>query len=778
MQTSRLARTFQASILSLSATASLMAAVAEEAPFPGLLTIPVALAAYIFCERQGRLRLPPLVANALSAVPVAATLAEYLQGAVEMRVLAVVHLLIYLSWITMFFYRPPRHYWWQCGLGLIQVALSAAITGSGWFGLLLVVYLLLAVWTLSLFTLYLGELRYLGAPVQRVAGGSQVRNAIHFEVREGWPLARFTGNWLGLTSCGLLLGAALFMFVPRVWPEGTSTVRTGLEENITGFSEEVRLGEIGEILENSHRVLQVRIFDNDTNERLDMPTFLALTGQAEPLFRGMVLDTYFDGRWSGPPHLRLRHLPFRIGPKMIRQEYTLEPIGSRTLFAMRPIIAGKMRPPEDNPPPEAETPRRRSAVRRLLSNADSRALSSETTTTPGIQEYYVYSPRPAAGADPVEATEGDFPLLSPMELMRYVLVNREGLTQLFLLASEIPQPATLARFPGSPQRKVAAALMEHLRDSGKYTYSLKAQVLNSRIDPIEDFLFNRREGHCEYFSSALALMLRCNGIPSRVVTGFKGGRYNELSGSFDVQQRHAHSWVEAALDGRWVTLDPTPPSRQRSVEQFDRTPDTWQNVRTLSSSFWSNYVLRLDGNLQQEWFYDPLQKKIGSSLQSLRAQRGAAAGWGRRFLNFATSPADWLSWTGLQAGLILTTFIVLLVQLLRRWPTVWKKLLALCGREAERARPVVDFYEDFRRWADSCGWRRQPGQTQRDFIEQVKTECTRRGLPVAPELFTQLAHLFYQERFGSCRLSEESRRRLQDLIRELAVPGRSRKTAF
>ena len=62
---------------------------------------------------------------------------------------------------------------------------------------------------------------------------------------------------------------------------------------------------------------------------------------------------------------------------------------------------------------------------------------------------------------------------------------------------------------------------------------------------MEDFLVNRKKGHCEYFASALALLLRSIDIPARIVNGFKGGDWNELTQSMNVRQKHAHSWVEA-----------------------------------------------------------------------------------------------------------------------------------------------------------------------------------------------------------------------------------------
>ena len=74
--------------------------------------------------------------------------------------------------------------------------------------------------------------------------------------------------------------------------------------------------------------------------------------------------------------------------------------------------------------------------------------------------------------------------------------------------------------------------------------------IDPNLDPVEDFLVNRKEGHCEYFASALALLLRSIDIPARMVNGFKGGDWNELTQTMNVRQKHAHSWVEAYVGRR------------------------------------------------------------------------------------------------------------------------------------------------------------------------------------------------------------------------------------
>ena len=78
-------------------------------------------------------------------------------------------------------------------------------------------------------------------------------------------------------------------------------------------------------------------------------------------------------------------------------------------------------------------------------------------------------------------------------------------------------------------------------------------------DPLADFLFVRKQGHCEYFASSMAIMLRTLGIPSRVVNGFRTSEFNDVTGNYVVRASSAHSWVEAYFPGQgWVSFDPTP----------------------------------------------------------------------------------------------------------------------------------------------------------------------------------------------------------------------------
>ncbi len=121
--------------------------------------------------------------------------------------------------------------------------------------------------------------------------------------------------------------------------------------------------------------------------------------------------------------------------------------------------------------------------------------------------------------------------------------------------AELRSMARTAAGAGSTKEQLLR-LQKHLRES--YAYSL--ETANPRdLDPMENFLFHEKRGHCEFFATAGALMARALGIPSRVAYGWAGGTWYEDSGLFVFRANEAHAWTELWLESHgWVTMDPTP----------------------------------------------------------------------------------------------------------------------------------------------------------------------------------------------------------------------------
>jgi transglutaminase-like putative cysteine protease len=118
-------------------------------------------------------------------------------------------------------------------------------------------------------------------------------------------------------------------------------------------------------------------------------------------------------------------------------------------------------------------------------------------------------------------------------------------------------------------------------------------------NPLDHFLFESRRGHCEFYSTAMAVLLRHVGVPTRNVTGFGGGSYNKFGRFYSVRQGDAHSWVEVFVDDvGWVTFDPTPPADALPRSQI---VGAWAYVRDLleaTSQRWDRHVVNYDLNQQ------------------------------------------------------------------------------------------------------------------------------------------------------------------------------------
>jgi hypothetical protein len=125
--------------------------------------------------------------------------------------------------------------------------------------------------------------------------------------------------------------------------------------------------------------------------------------------------------------------------------------------------------------------------------------------------------------------------------------------------------------PRSQRYDAVIALAKHLQ--ADYRYTLATPPAPAGVDPVDYFLFNARYGYCEMFATAAALMLRSQGIPTRLVTGYDPGQYDPTLDQATVRESDAHAWIEVFFPGHgWVPVDPTPTFSALAATQF---PDRW-----------------------------------------------------------------------------------------------------------------------------------------------------------------------------------------------------------
>jgi hypothetical protein len=269
----------------------------------------------------------------------------------------------------------------------------------------------------------------------------------------------------------------------------------------------------------------------------------------------------------------------------------------------------------------------------------------------------------------------------------------------------------------------------------KYTLDLKR---DEKLEPLEDFLFVERAGHCEYFASALAVMLRTVGVPTRSVNGFYGGEWNPYGKYLAIRQGDAHSWVEVWLDGiGWVTFDPTPPGAAHPP-----SASRWNKLRQLMDNMelaWFKYVIEYDLGKQTEI--------VGSVRRwaSLAAKRDAIDAAVRRH------------GAGLGGALAIVAGLWLLMRSLRKR-----------GRRAgvpRRGAEALQAFERALKAIERRGFPRRGGETGRELAARVSVADDPAGQP-----FSELVELYYAARFGRVPVAQADLERLAQAV--LRAPPR------
>ena len=285
-------------------------------------------------------------------------------------------------------------------------------------------------------------------------------------------------------------------------------------------------------------------------------------------------------------------------------------------------------------------------------------------------------------------------------------------------------------------------LLEHLRDADQYRYSLETPRLGERV-PLDVFLFEAKRGHCEYFATALAIQLRTLGIPARNVAGFLGGRFNPYGGYYALSQGDAHSWVEAWLPGRgWITLDPTPPSRD--TIGIDEGPlGELREMMDALRTRWAEHIVGYD-----------LQRQVGLFRGIRRWFRGSGASE-----RAAPEPGASLEPAG-APGWAWALFVVIGIGALAVW---------LRRRRRSKVEPegAVLLYRALELALAKAGHPRPPARTPLEHVAHLERE----GFS-AIELVRDITERYLSARYGGTPLEPGELERLRARVKTLARPKR------
>jgi transglutaminase-like putative cysteine protease len=461
---------------------------------------------------------------------------------------ATIHLALFGVIVRMFSLRRERDYILLAVLAFLMVLVSAVLTVGSIFLFCFAIFMLMAVATFVLL-----EMRRSGQAAaiqsQNLSDARENRNFAYW-------LARVAPALLAM----ILAGAAfLFFLLPRrsVGYFGGYAFGTNFS---SGFSDHVQLGQIGQIQQSNAVVMHVQI-DGDRTGRYDMR------------WRGVALAD-FDGRtWSKPreqaplqkwadnsfiiPRLDRGFRKVSSGPRTIHYRVLMEPIGTNVFFLA----------------PWAES---LSGTYQALS-IDSGGAVYNFDMRRSVSRYEADSDVSRPSAAELRSAGESYPAWMRLRYLQLPAVD----PRVPALARQITASAA------SPYDK-AAAIEAYLRSRYGYTLQLPRTAPD---DPIANFLFERKQGHCEYFASSMTVMLRTLGIPSRVVNGFRSDEFNDLTGNYIVRAKDAHAWVEAFFPGYgWQTFDPTPAGGAG-------VPQGWGRINVYLdavASFWREWIVSYD----------------------------------------------------------------------------------------------------------------------------------------------------------------------------------------
>jgi transglutaminase-like putative cysteine protease len=659
-----LERALQITVAVMSGLGSLLLGMAEENNLLlAMIAIFVAAASVYVTDMKGWIRLSKTAGDIGGVAALLFAFVQYWRATSDAGLLALVNFVVYVQFDLQLKEKRTGIYWLLILLSLMQVAVATALDVRLMFGILLALYMLVAICALTLFYLYRESLRS-----QADAASSVADQAAAARTHARWPLhaqaTHFAGSlppqqrdelvglplvWLVLRCClvAILVTSFVFYAFPRSSEMQWQSNNAQQARREVGFSSEVTLGEQGDVSESTEEVMQVWLTHRDTGRVYELDDL--------PLFRGVVLSNYENKRWSAArvasplSQLEDRRLP--TSKPLVMERFRVQPVTDEVLFSIYPSYAT-----------DITEPLLRDAKREQIKReqAEGTAFDYELQTA-GLTNRRMAKVVPAWRTPDDDELEKLSALPPVSEEGNDPLAETKALTA--ELVKDIPEDDHFGR---------ARVLINYLRDSTRFSYSLQPVPRDPTLDPVEDFVNHTRAGHCEYFASALALMLRSIGIPSRLALGFKGGEYDD--DHYNVRQMDAHAWVEAYLpperipaghlsesdskNGAWMVLDPTTSNSPQAISTAEFLLQGAKRGLSAIRAGWNNYVLGMDYERQQNAIFQPIADATTAFVTGVSEPDTWVGVFAH--LKSMVSPAywgltngGWFSWRGAVAAIVI-----------------------------------------------------------------------------------------------------------------------------
>ena len=531
------------------------------------------------------------------------TVATFLQGGLSLT--GITHFIIIILLAKLCQRKRNRDYVQMLALSFAAAMAGSLICEQLWYAALLMVYLVVTCPVM----MGLMVKRGLDASAQAQLPGESApppAAQVAWNSIRDWP-GRTIRRLMGPILAAMLLTAMLlFMLAPRLG-QAINPLAIGVGNALSGLAQRVRLGDARQLYLSDRVVMRVRLLkaNGEPARGLPAPYLLAATasryedstwrmvtddqtilqdtlGVDDPLAKGAIIQEV-SMRASVLPHLPTAYPAIRVetssGYGHIHPDGTaqlLDRLGSSEHF--RYSAWSWMGP---------RTPAQREYLQRRRSGLDD-ALPPDIAVE--------VSPRVAQLA---------------REWCEDLLVDRAN----------------------SPDRRddidLAIAYRLRRRLSEDYTYTLDLRSADASRDGVEDFLFYMKEGHCEYFASAMTVMCQSLGVRARLATGYRGDEVDIDTGELIIRDRDAHAWCEVFTPSSdFVIVDPSPaPSQIKPVAGWwGRLRKAWNNAQFL----WQEKVLGYDAQRRKQ-----ITAYLRGSIQAAVAWcRRAAGQLGESFRDF------------------------------------------------------------------------------------------------------------------------------------------------
>jgi len=525
----------------------------------------------------------------------------------------------------------------------------------------------------------------------------------------------------------IFLSIPLFFMLPRVGGAGLGSGESRVS-TYSGFSDRVSLGNIGRVQRNEAPVMRVKI---------DGASEMRTSGY----FRGNALDQ-FDGhiwfksnRAPKQPVNRDQTGSFKVNdpsrsPRIVEQTFYLEPLDTQMLFGLPEVISidGNFDIVNRDAFGSVEAARKDQRV--------SYTVESDINV-PSIDKLRTDS-------QPIPAAMQNY-LQLPPDMDRRI--------------ADLAQQQTVQY--GNRYDK-AAGLTSYLQNNYGYTLDLKA----GGDQPVAAFLFDVKEGHCEYFASALAVMLRTQGIASRVVTGFHGGSYNDATNVTLVRQSNAHAWVEVYFpaEDQWIQFDPTPYSTGDGENAFAGITGQISKYFDALETIWIQYFVAYDDQGQHSITHN-LKDTLSNSQITISAYLTHTQFLITEWLSQLIGEERSFIEAKIVSGFILiasASLIIMFVgyRVIKKVRTSRRLRTDLQNSPKVGSVVIVEFYSEMIDILEAKGIVRSTGQTPQEFADSIGDADV-----------IAVTSLYNLVRFGNTELEPKARHSVKEMLSRIGKPA-------